>query len=294
MDEKLIRQMLDAAGFSATEINEKMAILRKDAAIPVKLVGIGQTGVGKTELIRSIFRIRENDLEALQNFKTNPVRAETGAFRNLDFQKPVHRETLFNDICITSPHGLKVQFTDGPGLGESTEADDFFIQRWIEEIPRHDLLYWVVDGSSRDVSHIQRNMRTILDATGYRDRLIVVLNKVDQILLPMDEELAGEIGWSIEYNVPSNALERLIHIRAADLTEKLSKIVSIDADRIVYCSARRRWNHDKVLDVLLKHLPEEKRLKASLNRQVASARELMSERAKMKLAAANRGYGLWR
>lgn len=283
--------MLHATGLSATEIQEKLVVLRKDAEIPVKLVGIGQTGVGKTELIRSIFRIGESDLEALQNFKTNPVKAETGAFRNLDAQKPVPREALFNDICITSPHGLKVQFTDGPGLGESTEADNFFIKRWIDEIPHHDLLYWVVDGSSRDVAHIQRNMQIILDSTGYRDRLIVVLNKVDQILLPLDEELGGEIGWSIEYNVPSNALEKLIHERAADLIEKLSAIVSIEPNRIIYCSARRRWNHDKVLDVLLEHLPEEKRLKASLNRQVASAHELMSERAKMKFAAANRGNG---
>ena len=278
MDEKIVCEMLRQAGLKETDINEKLAILRQDAEVPVTLIGIGQTGVGKTELIRSIFRLRRDDVEELEQFRTNPIRSETGAFRNLDTEKPIPRDALFLSVCVTSPHGLKVQFTDGPGLGESTEDDHFFVRKWIDEIPAHDLLYWVVDGSSRDVAHIQQNMKIILDATGYRDRLVVVLNNVDQILLPMDSELAGEIGWSNEYNVPSDALENLIHERAADVIEKLSTVVEIEADRIVYCSARKRWNHDVVLDTLLENLPETKRLKASLNRHVASAKDLMSER----------------
>jgi predicted GTPase len=233
--------------------------------------------------------MQRSDVETLQQFKTNPVLSETGAFRNLDITKPVPRGALFHSVCITSPHGLKVQFTDGPGLGESTEADSFFIGRWIDEIPAHDLLYWVVDGSSRDVAHIQQNMKSVLDATGYRDRLVVVLNKIDQILLPLDEELQGEIGWNSEYNVPSNALEKLIHTRAADLKKKLSTVVDIEPGRIVYCSARKRWNRESVLDTLLELLPEEKRFKASLNRHLAPATELMSERAKMMVAALDRG-----
>ena len=284
MNEKFIRELLFKEGLSTQEIEDKIAILRQDLTIPVKLIGIGQTGVGKTELIRSIFRFTKSNIEELHSFKTNPVLSETGAFRNIDFSKPVPSEKLFHSICLESPHGMKVQFTDGPGLGESTEADNFFIEQWVTEIPKHDLLYWVVDGSSRDVSHIQSNMKTVLDRTQFRERLIVVLNKVDQILLPLDQELAGEIGWSNEYNIPSNALEDLIHTRAADLKMKLSSVVEINSERIVYCSARKRWNHDIVLDVLLKHLPEEKRIKASLNRRIADARELMSEHVKMEIA----------
>ena len=288
MNEQFIRELLVKEGLSEPEIEQKLQILRQDLAVPVKLIGIGQTGVGKTELIRSIFKFRKADLEELRDFRTNPVLSETGAFRTLNRSKDVPRESLFHSICLVSPHGMKVQFTDGPGLGESTEADEFFIERWVAEIPEHDLLYWVVDGSSRDVAHIQRNMKTILDRTRFRDRLIVVLNKVDQILLPLDQELDGEIGWSSDYNVPSDVLEELIQTRADDLKIKLGSIVEINPDRIVYCSARKRWNHDVVLDVLLKHLPEEKRIKASVNRHVADRSELMSERAKMRLAEAQR------
>ena len=109
MDETIVREMLKKAGLSEPEIEAKIEILRNDAKKPVKLIGIGQTGVGKTELIRSIFQIRRSDIESLRDFRTNPVLSETGAFRGLKMDKAeVSRDTLFQSIEITSKHALKV------------------------------------------------------------------------------------------------------------------------------------------------------------------------------------------
>ena len=78
MDENIVCEMLRQAGLKETDINEKLAILRQDAEVPVTLIGIGQTGVGKTELIRSIFRSRRDDVEALEQFRTNPISRRLG------------------------------------------------------------------------------------------------------------------------------------------------------------------------------------------------------------------------
>ena len=50
MEETLVREMLRKSGMKGAEIEEKITILRQDAEVPVKLIGIGQTGVGKTAL----------------------------------------------------------------------------------------------------------------------------------------------------------------------------------------------------------------------------------------------------
>jgi predicted GTPase len=173
--------------------------------------------------------------------------------------------------------------TLGPGLGESAEIEDKYIDLWVNEIPKHDLLYWVLDGSSRDIEHIQRNMKKILDKTNYRQKIVVVLNKVDQILLSVEDETAGKIGWDADYNVPSDDLENLIIERMNDIIEKLSSYAELDKNQIVYCSARKRWNHGKVYDKFIDYLPPEKRLKLSKNRDIKNPVDLMSPSAKEEI-----------
>jgi predicted GTPase len=255
---------------------EKLEQLKKNMAIPVKIIGIGQTGVGKTELLKSIFRINKANIKASEeSYKRIIDRLETGAVKSVTKD--------FYSFIIESDEGLMVQFTDGPGLGETRELEEKYLQMWINEIPKHDMLYWVLDGSSRDIGHIQENMKMILDKTGYRNKLVVVLNKIDQILLPQEMELNGIIGWDTNYNQPTNTLLKYINLRTEDIIEKLTNYVAINREQIVVCSARKRWNHGKVLDKILEYLPENIRIKASLNREVKDPSELMSPEAKKKL-----------
>ncbi len=261
---------LKKRGHSDEAIEQMKQKVNTDLKNPVKFIGIGQTGVGKTELLRSIFAIGSDKLEDLRRLKTSATRSETKDF--FSFQ-------------IKSKEGFIVEFTDGPGLGESTDLEEKYLQMWCEEIPNHDLLYWVLDGSSRDIGHIQKNMKYILDRTGYRDKIVVVLNKVDQIRLDRDQISQGMIGWDFDYNVPSDALESLIKERTDDVIAKLANFAGISREQMVICSAYQRWNHDAVLDKLLAFLPPEKRIKASRNRDVKSAAELMSPSAKKEISS---------
>ncbi|PLX01106.1 MAG: hypothetical protein C0594_14385 [Marinilabiliales bacterium] len=256
--------------------NEQEEIMKRNMEIPVKIIGIGQTGVGKTELLKSIFRIQKEKIDAdSMAYDRILEKLETGSVKSVTKD--------FFSFIVTSEEGLKVQFTDGPGLGESKELEDKYLKMWIEEIPKHDMLYWVLDGSSRDIGHIQENMKYVLDMTGYRNNLVVVLNKVDQILLPQDQELKGMIGWDTDFNQPTKNLLKLINHRTDDIIEKLIDYVSLTKDQIVICSARKRWNHGLVLDKMLEYLPEAVRIKASLNREVKDPTELMSLKGKKKL-----------
>jgi predicted GTPase len=87
---------------SDKEKKEKQDKLLRDLQIPVKIIGIGQTGVGKTELLRSIFAIKgetsqENVLDHLKTGSTKAVTKE------------------FYSFTVKNSDGFSIQFTDGPG-----------------------------------------------------------------------------------------------------------------------------------------------------------------------------------
>jgi len=78
-------------------------------------------------------------------------------------------------------------------------------------------------------------------------------------------------------------LEKLIKERTDDVIAKLAKYADISRKQMVICSAYQRWNHDAVLDKLLAFLPPEKRIKASRNRDIKPAAELMSDSARAEI-----------
>ena len=260
LEEKL-NKAFETAGIEGNKREEYWNTIKSDLDEPVRLIGAGQTGVGKTTLLRSIFAIEKGDIP--EEMTTNTIDPETDTFQS--FQ-------------IENEDGFAIEFTDGPGLGEDIRKDEEYIPQWIDEIPNHDLLYWVVDASSRDVSHIQRNMKRILDETGYADRIVVVLNKVDQIPLKREDRKAGKKGWDEEYNLPTPELEEQINRRINHLVKKFSH-VGISEEQIVACSALKRWNTMEVFQTLVEHLSEEKQIKVSANRDVDHFTELMSQEA---------------
>jgi predicted GTPase len=260
--EEKLTDALKKAGLNEEDINKELQAVKENLDEPVKLIGAGQTGVGKSTLIQSIFAVEDEDIP--DEITTDATQSETQDFKSFE---------------IENEDGFKIRFTDGPGLGESIQKDKERIPKWIDEIQKHDALYWVLDASSRDIAHIQRNIKNILDETGYRDRVVVVLNKVDQIELEQDDLDEGKEGWDEEFNVPTPELEEQIERRTDDIIEKLSDYAGISEDQIIPCSALKRWNHGEVLDKLIESLPPEKRIKASANRDVEDFKELMSDEA---------------
>ena len=105
-----LRNALDQLGVDSEKAMRKV---REDLKNPVCFIGIGQTRVGKTELLRSIFAIGSNKLEDLRKLKTSATKSETKNFFS---------------FRIESEDGFIVEFTDGPGLGESSELETKYLQ----------------------------------------------------------------------------------------------------------------------------------------------------------------------
>ena len=115
-----VDKLIDSLDISDEENAIKKKKLIENIEIPVKFAGIGQAGVGKTELLRSIFRIDGTDRSVISNLKTGSYKATTKDFYS---------------FIIKNEFDLKIQFTDGPGLGEDMRLEEKYIDMWCDEIP---------------------------------------------------------------------------------------------------------------------------------------------------------------
>ena len=77
---ELINKVIEALPGTPEEKEQQRRTLEADLGEPVRFIGIGQTGVGKTELLRSIFSIAPSDLSGLKELKTGAARATTKTF----------------------------------------------------------------------------------------------------------------------------------------------------------------------------------------------------------------------
>jgi predicted GTPase len=253
--EDIINKIVNVPGDDPTGRIKKFI---DDAYRPLKIIGVGQTGVGKSELIKSIFKEKDEDIKnidsGIQNIITDNKQSATKDFTT---------------VTITGKNSFQVQITDSVGMGQSEETEETTIQEWIKEIPNHDILYWVLDITNRDIAQTSKNMRRVLNETKYNNKMVLVLNKVDQFVLTEEERNRGLIGWDEEYNLPSRALEEVIYKRTDDIIEKFSKI-GLRRERIIACSALKRWNTGSVFDKFIEILPEDERIKLDSVRKIKS------------------------
>lgn len=244
--------------------------IKKELDEPVSIIGAGQSGVGKSTLLRSIFEINEDDDDIPDWLTSDATSAETDEFRS---------------YTMETEEGFKIRFTDGPGLGEDKQKDKEYLPRWAEEIEEHDLFYWVLDSTSRGtMSAVQDNLEYLLENTDYDNNVVIVMNKVDQIQLPREERSKyGGDQWNEKYNLPTDKLEEQIAKRTEDIQERLHRYNGISRNQMIACSALKRWHNDKVLDKFVEQLSPADRVKMLANRDVNDFTELMDEDAKEEL-----------
>ncbi|MFC9329590.1 GTPase family protein [Kitasatospora sp. NPDC057015] len=195
------------------------------AANPPRIAVIGKAGVGKTTTINSVFSVRMHTSHALQG---------TSAAQLKRFE-------------LTGGGTLEV--IDLPGLGESIEDDRVFAGIYREELPKADVVLYVLSAEERLLAEDQRIFDEVVlpafragsaTAGGRVRRLVIGLNKIDII---------GPGKWDDEINYPDEQKEESIRRRAADIAAKLSDLVpDLVPENIVHYSAERRFRlHDLLL-----------------------------------------------
>ena len=127
---------------------------------PLTVAILGQTGVGKTSLINSLFGT---------DFATDAVRPCT-----MELQKHT----------VRNRKGHELHFVDLPGIGESSSADARYMEQYREVAASSDVVIWALHADMRSVTFDVDNIRLVLgDEPGLRKlllaKLVFVMTKAD-------------------------------------------------------------------------------------------------------------------
>jgi len=152
---------------------------------------VGQTGVGKSSLLNALFGT---------NLKTDPV-------------KPCTKE--IEEIPIDTKQKNTLFFYDLPGIGESDEADEGYLQKYREHLQSSDVILWAIHADNRSVVFDLQSLKKIMD--GYtREQQAVLMSKLTFVLTKADvlhppSWIAAKIGKIVKF-LPSpetsNTLEQ--------------------------------------------------------------------------------------
>jgi len=158
---------------------EKIAMSQ---ARPFTVSIMGQTGVGKTSLLKALF---------------NKV-----LYKNGDLLVGHVRPTTRNPVThtIKGENGLTLVINDLPGIGESNSADQIHLDTYQKYFRPSDLVLWAIQADSRSTTVDAHALDHLLEKLSTQDqerlmsKIVFVLTKVDT-LLPSP--------WTMRYNNPS-------------------------------------------------------------------------------------------
>ncbi len=167
---------------------------------PLVVSIMGQTGVGKSSLINSLFNV---------------------SFETHDF-KPCTKEP--EKHILRTDDGFELWFWDMPGIGESSEADSEYIEMYKAKIRDSDVLIWAVHSDSRsvtfEVDSLWRLVRSMPeDERGnFISKTAFILTKADTVVL--DPWIAQVDGKNAIF-APSAKTQELLESKADYFAEKL-------------------------------------------------------------------------
>ena len=207
-------------GSDATDRLEHL-VSEERATNPPKVAVIGKAGVGKTTTVNNLFSAEFHISHALRG--TDRAQLKEFSLRG----------------------GGSLHVVDMPGLGEGIAEDAIFEEIYRAELPKADVVLYVLEADERLLGTDQRIFRDVIIPAlgGQPKRLVIGLNKVD---------LLGPGEWDKVLNYPDDEQEKAIERRCRDIAEKLAREVQgLRAENIVYYSAERRYRlHDLLIPLI--------------------------------------------
>lgn len=201
---------------------------------PPKIVIIGQSGVGKSSTINSLFNT---------NLEVSHTKAAT--------KVPIELSISGQPLSITGTNGSLVLY-DMPGIGEDIDKDEHYIELYADIISKSDVAVWILSAPDRSVAQDQLVIRDVVNAANdhIASKLVIGVNKVD---------LIHPGNWNTRSNLPSRTQQRNLKERIEDIQEKFLKVCpGLTRNRIVGYSAKRRYKLENLFGAMLAACPEDR------------------------------------
>ena len=148
---------------------------------------------------------------------------------------------------------------DTPGLGDGKQNDkvhsrslvNLLYKDYGEKYGFIDLVLVILDGSSRDMGTTYKLLNEIVVPNFQQSRILIAINQADIAM-------KGR-GWNLREKKPEQSLIDFLESKSISIQERVFEATGIKIKRPVYYSAEYDYNVDKLLDMLIDNIPNEKR-----------------------------------
>ncbi len=152
---------------------------------------------------------------------------------------------------------------DSAGLGDGKAADVEHAKNISYELLRvidlngvknkfMDLTLVLLDGGSRDLGTAYQLLQTVVMKTIEPERVIVAINQADMAM-------KGR-GWDDKYNQPGPELKNFLEEKSLSVQKRIEEATGLKIKKPIYYSALRKYNINGLMDHIISHLPQKRRL----------------------------------
>ena len=213
--------------------HEELSRKSSDLGIIFDVMVTGVTGAGKSTTLNSIF----------QKEIARVGRGVDPETMNLDSYR-------LND---------SFRLWDTPGLGDGKQNDKDHSRSLINLLYKDygekngfiDLVLVILDGSSRDMGTTYRLLNEVVVPNFQKDRILIAINQADIAMKGRS--------WNHRENKPEKLLIDFLESKSTSIQERVFEATGIKVKRPVYYSAEYNYNIDKLLDMLIDNMPNERR-----------------------------------
>lgn len=210
-----------------------------DLYCPLDALIVGATGSGKSSTLNALFG---NHVAEVGN-GVDPQTQHVSSYKLTDY----------------------LRFHDSAGLGDGREADLKHARNITEillrKIPRDDmdkpyayidLVFVILDGSHRDLGTTFSLLQNVVLKSIEPERVAVAINQADLAMKGHH--------WDENRSQPEPRLIDFLEEKADSVKARLYEATGLKIKKPVYYSACHRYNLNRLLDHLIKHLPTNRRI----------------------------------
>lgn len=203
---------------------------------PLDVLVVGGTGAGKSSTINALF---EREV------------AKVG--RSCDPETMNISSMELNEL---------IRFWDSPGFGDNAARDKRYSKELVDLLYKDyylddnrygliDMVLVILDGSGRDLGTAYKLLNEVVAPNFQVDRVLVAINQADMAMKGRH--------WNEYMNCPDEVLMDFLEEKADSVRCRLVQTAGIKVSKPVFFSAERGYNVDKLLDMVIEHMPKERR-----------------------------------